>query len=806
MERYVCLHGHFYQPPRENPWLEAIELQDSAYPYHDWNERITAECYTPNGASRILGESGRIEQIVNNYSRISFNFGPTLLSWLAERAPQTYAAVLDADRESQGRFSGHGCATAQVYNHMILPLATERDRHTQVIWGIADFEHRFGRRPEGMWLPETAVDEASLEALAEQGIAFTILAPGQARRVRRIGGRGWHDVSGARIDPSRAYRVNLPSGRSIAVFFYDGPVSHGVAFEGLLSDGRRFAERLLDTLSDERDWPQLGHIATDGESYGHHHHHGDMALAYALHTIEEAPAVTLTIYGEFLERHPPTHEVELFTPTAWSCVHGVGRWYRDCSCNTGHAGWNQEWRTPLRDALDWLRDALAPRFEEKAGRLLEDPWAARDDYIRVVLDRSLESQAAFFTRHARQDLAPEDRVAALELLELQRHAMLMYTSCGWFFDELSGIETVQVIQYAGRALQLAERVLGADDLEAGFLERLSAAKSNLPEHGDGQRIYEKFVRPAMVDLKSVAAHYAISSLFESYADKDRIYCYAVDREDAMRAHAGRRRLLVGRARITSEITGETANLSYGVLHFGDHNIQAGVREYRGTEAYDSLVQEASEAFVTGDLPATVRVLDHHFAGVTSSLRSLFRDEQRKVIGLILETTLADAESTMRQIYEHHAPILRFLAELGTPAPRALHNAAEFALNSSIGRALAEEEPDLDHIRSLLSAAELERVALDTAGLGYAMTRTLERLMESFARTPEKLALLQRIQGLVRIAVSTNLDSNLWRVQNQFHELMREIDPRMRDRQTPGATTWMRYFTSLGELLGIHVGE
>jgi alpha-amylase/alpha-mannosidase (GH57 family) len=525
LERYICIHGHFYQPPRENPWLEAIELQDSAYPFHDWNERITAECYAPNARARVLDGQDRIIDIVNTYSRISFNFGPTLLAWLEAKAPEVYRAVLEADGLSQERFWGHGSAIAQVYNHMILPLANERDKRTQVLWGIRDFESRFGRRPEGMWLAETAVDTHTLEALADAGIAFTILAPSQARRVRPLGGRSWRDVSGGRIDPSRVYEAKLPSGRRIALFFYDGPISRAVAFEGLLRRGEYLADRLAGAFDDSREWPQLVHIATDGETYGHHHRQGEMALAYALRHIEEQGLARLTNYGAYLEKHPPTHQVEILESTAWSCVHGVGRWWTDCGCNSGgHPGWNQSWRNPLRNALDWLRDELAPRFEGAARELLVDPWAARDAYIDVVLDRSPESRARFLESHRTRDLTPQDERRVSQLMELQRHALLMYTSCGWFFDELSGIETVQVIQYAGAALHLAGQLFG-DGLEEGFRGRLAEARSNLPEHGDGARIYDTWVKPAVVDLLKVGGHYAISSLFERYPEEMRLYAY-----------------------------------------------------------------------------------------------------------------------------------------------------------------------------------------------------------------------------------------------------------------------------------------
>ncbi|HBL29498.1 MAG TPA: hypothetical protein DD490_21910 [Acidobacteria bacterium] len=489
MNRHVCIHGHFYQPPRENPWREEIEVQESAHPYRDWNERITAECYAPNAAAQILDGEHRVARIVNNYARISFNFGPTLLAWLETHHPAVYGALLAADRESRERFSGHGSALMQPYNHIILPLANRRDKQTQVAWGVADFAHRFGRRPEGAWLPETAVDLESLELLVDQGIRFTILEPGQAQ--------------GA-VDTTLPAEVLLPSGRTIAVFFYDGRTSRAVAFEGLLSSGERFAEHLLSSVPGEPNRPRLAHIATDGETYGHHHRFGEMALAYALQYIEEQRLARLTNYGEFLALHPPRERVEIHEGTAWSCAHGVGRWHRDCGCHTGgRPGWNQAWREPLRAALDDLRDVLAPRFEREAARIFRDPWAARDDYVAVLLDRTPAGVAAFFDRQAAGQPQGLDRVRALHLLEMQRQALLMYTSCGWFFSDLSGIETIQVLSYAGRAVQLAEQLFH-EEIEERFLRRLDASRSNLPEHGTGRDLFRRHVRPFMADPPAVA--------------------------------------------------------------------------------------------------------------------------------------------------------------------------------------------------------------------------------------------------------------------------------------------------------------
>ena len=535
---YLCIHCHFYQPPRENPWLEQIELQDSAYPYHDWNERISAECYGPNLAARILDEQQYITRIVNNYTKISFNFGPTLLSWAAEHAPEMYTGILNADKQSQKIFSGHGSAIAQAYNHMIMPLANSRDKLTQIRWGIEDFRSRFGRLPEGLWLPETAVDIESLDLMAQCGIAYTILAPRQAKAIRPIAEPGWQDVSSSQIDPSRAYQFTGPSGKTLALFFYDGPISQGVAFEKLLNNGEAFAKRLTGSFSSSRTWPQMMHIATDGETYGHHHRHGEMALAYALDCVESKKLAKITNYGEFLHAHPPTHEAQIFENTSWSCIHGVERWRGNCGCNAGRHGWSQEWRRPLREALDWLRDWITPRFESMAEGLLKDPWAARDGYISVVLQRTPDSRDQFGKEFFARDLSMDEQVTVWKLMELQRNAMLMYTSCGWFFDELSGIETVQVIQYAGRVVQLAEQLF-KEPLEDQFLERVAAAKSNLPEYGDGSTIYRRYVKPSMVDLEKVGAHYSISSLFAPYGEGTDVFAYSVKRLDYHTGDAGK---------------------------------------------------------------------------------------------------------------------------------------------------------------------------------------------------------------------------------------------------------------------------
>lgn len=807
MDNFICIHAHFYQPPRENPWLEAIEQQDSAYPYHDWNERITAECYEPNSTSRILDTKKQITGIVNNYARISFNFGPTLLAWLQESHPEVYQAIIAADKESQSLFSGHGSALAQVYNHVIMPLANHRDRYTQVLWGIRDFEYRFGREPEGMWLPETAVDLETLDILAEQGLKFTILASSQAGKMRQIGTTYWEDVSGGHIDPTRVYLLNLPSGRKINLFFYDGPVSHAVAFEGLLANGENLSNRLMGALSGRRNWPQLVHIATDGESYGHHNRYGDMALAYALHKIEDNPAVKLTNYGAYLAKYAPTHEVEIIEKTSWSCIHGVDRWWRDCGCNTGgHPGWNQAWRQPLRQAMDWLRDNMSPRYEEKAGHLLKDPWIARNEYIRVILDRSPRNVARFLKEHAAHKLNKAERIEALKLLELQRHAMLMYTSCGWFFDELSGIETVQVIRYAGRVVQLAKELFG-DGFEQQFLTLLEKAASNITEHRDGHLIYEKFVNTTMLDLTRVAAHYAISSIFEENTSNSKMFCYNVTAYDYRRTDCGKQKIVLGRACVNSRITHESRVINFGVAHFGDHNLSAGIRICRGKESYLQMLQEITQTCLTEDIPGVIRLLDKHFGTSGYSLKSLFRDEQRKVLNRILESTLNEVQFEYRKIYQSSYSLMRFLVDGGNPLPVSLKTAAELTINADLRTALTEDGANNEAVKKLLDDARSWSINLDNEGLGHVFRLSLEKKMADLAAKPEDSLLLEEVLASVILARSMPFTMELRGIQNLYYHMIKTIYPVFQTNAKAKDQTkkdWIAGFVSLGNELSMHV--
>jgi alpha-amylase/alpha-mannosidase (GH57 family) len=803
---YLCIHCHFYQPPRENPWLEQIELQDSAYPYHDWNERISAECYAPNLAARILDDRQYITRIINNYTRISHNFGPTLLSWAAEKAPEMYAGIINADKLSQKLFSGHGSAVAQAYNHIIMPLANSRDKETQIRWGIEDFHSRFGRLPEGLWLPETAVDIESLDLMARAGITYTILAPHQAKAVRPLAGGAWQDVSGSQIDPSRAYQFTGPSGKSIAIFFYDGPISQAVAFEKLLHNGEEFAKRLTGAFSNGRTWPQLMHIATDGETYGHHHRHGEMALAYALDWIESKKLAKVTNYGEFLEKNPPTHEAQIHENTSWSCIHGIERWRSNCGCNAGRLGWNQEWRRPLREALDWLRDFITPRFETVAGPLLKDPWEARNGYINVVLERSAETRDQFGQQYFSRQLTLDEQVTVWKLMELQRNAMLMYTSCGWFFDELSGIETVQVIEYAGRVVQLAEQLF-QEPLEDQFLERVAAAKSNLAEYGDGATIYRRYVKPSIVDLEKVGAHYSISSLFAPYGERSDVFAYSVKRLDYHTGDAGKLRMALGQARFTSKVTQESEVLTFWVVHFGDHNVAGGVQKADGSAKYEDMLAAISGSFERVDIPEVVRLLDKRFGEKTYSLRSLFRDEQRRIVGTILSATVTEAEAAYLQLYNNHASLMRFITSLGSPMPREFTAAVEYAINTLLRRACAAEEIDGERIRSLLREAQASNANIDKTTIEFLLRRKIEALALRFAGEPSKIERIFDLQQALRIIKQMPFPVNLWSAQNHVYSVQPGLYVRTKRRANRGdlkAQEWVEAYLNLSELLMIRV--
>lgn len=774
-KNYLTIHGHFYQPPRENPWLEAIELQESASPFHDWNARICEECYNPNSASRIVDGKNRIIDIVNNYSMISFNFGPTLMSWLERYAPNTYERIIQADRKSIGIYSGHGNAIAQVYNHMIMPLANDQDKYTQTIWGIKDFEFRFGRKPEGIWLAETAVDDRTLEVLYDCGIKFTILSPYQAARIRKINAKNdsaWEDVSWGSIDPARAYRYFIKNNpeKYIDLFFYDGSISKSVAFDNLLKDGNKFIKRLQDGISPQRSYNQLVNIATDGESYGHHTRFGDMALSYSLKKRAKEAGFTITNYGEYLEKQPPLYEVDIKPVSSWSCFHGVERWKDDCGCSTNaQPGWNQKWRKPLRDALDYLRDELVVLYEDEASKYLNDIWGARNDYIMVIHDRNELTLNKFFKKYQKHELSSDEKTLVLKLLEIQRQAMLMYTSCGWFFADISGIETTQIMKYAARAIELAETFTDKD-FENPFLNILEKAQSNIQEIGNGKEIYQKFVKPSVVTTKQIIAQWAISSLYQDFEDETELYSYNINRLDYRKLKNAKSVLAFGRIKVTSKITLETNDMMFVILKFANSDFHCAIKEFSNQSNYNKVKTEILDKYMNASYTEIMRAIDDNFGKEYFSVRNLFQDERKDILKIQLKNKINRSSQTFKSLYDESKTGILQLGKLGVHIPE-YDIMARFSLSKDFN-ALFNETADIFDEELIHQAVDINNEAktlniqLSTKNVNNLFLTELNRNLNKLAKNME-ISQAEVIINLLDTAQLIGLKLNLAEAQNIY---------------------------------------
>lgn len=804
-KKFICIHGHFYQPPRENAWLEFVEVQDSAHPFHDWNARITSECYGPNGSSRILGDEQKIIDIVNNYARISFNIGPTLLSWMENQTPGEYEAILRADEESQSNFSGHGSALAQVYNHIIMPLATRTEKEIQVVWGIRDFESRFNRKPEGMWLAETAVDTETLEVLAEHEVKFTIIAPRQVKSYKKITTSRWKTNG---FDTRRPYLCRLPSGKEIYIFVYDGEASQAVAFKNLLADGKYFAKTLVDGLSPDSKEPQLLHIATDGESYGHHHRHGDMALAYALEFIEYNNLAQITNYGEYLEKFEVTHELQIHDNSSWSCVHGVERWRSNCGCNSGgHSNWNQEWRGPLRHSLDWLRDEVYKAIGKKMKELgVEDFRGMKLDYIDVMLDRSQENAEAFVEKYLDRKIKKGELTHIIRLMEAIRHVQLMYTSCAWFFDEISGIETVQVLQYANRAIQLTEMELEVE-LEEKFLRRIAKAKSNLPEHKDGKHIYQEWISPKRVGLSSVGMHYAVTSLFAEYPEELPIYNYTAKSKIFERLYAGNHRLSIGLAEVSSRVTYSSKQFCFAVVYLGQNHLIGNSSESMTEKEFKAVMPKILKAFSESRLADVIALMQEHFSEQKFTLDSLFRDDQKEVLDLIVEKGLEEAGSYYRDVYNDNYNLLNILRENKFPIPPMLNQNLSIVLNNEITNYMKSDSINPELLETLAADAKKWEIDLNKTEIEFEAGQKLHKLILKVEEDLAENIYLIAMNNIFQQLQLLDLTPDLWQIQNLYFKIGSEnIGDKEFAAEVGSAedVEWLKEFKELGTFVNVQV--
>jgi len=715
----LVVHGHFYQPPRENPWTEMVAAEASAAPAHDWNERITNECYRPNGWARIVDDHGQVVAIVDNYAHLSFNVGPTLMSWLEALAPDVLARMQEGDRRGGG-------AIAQAYNHLILPLASERDVRTQVRWGLADFAHRFGRPATAMWLPETAVSDDVLRVLVEEGVRATILAPGQATAVRPLGGEldDWGDVdAGHAVAQGVPHRWFHPDGhRWLDVVFYDGGLSHDLAFALSGLSSQDLVHRVRAVGADGS--PVV--VATDGETFGHHHRWADRSLAYAF--AHEAPAngVRPVHLAQLLAEVPPAHEVRVRV-SSWSCVHGVERWRSDCGCHTGgEPGWNQAWRAPLRDALDLLRDHGVEVFERRGSAVLADPWAARDDYVQVLL--GVEPAAAFVARHARRGADP---VEVLTLLEAQRQALLMYTSCGWFFNDLAGIETVQVLRYAARLLHLLDELGEAGGVEARFLTVLGQARSNRVEEGSGADIWRRHVVPSRVDAGRVVAHLALLDLLEHREAGAVVGGHRVVSHEHRHRRRGGVVGVAGLVELAHVRTGRRSAHAYGAVRLGGLEVVGAVRDADPARDDDCFARLETAAADGSRVTTVLRLLAECFGPREFGLEAALPGEAGEIVASTAAALADRFGSTLERLWDDNRDVLSSLAAAGHPMDPELRAPAEFAVGRRLRAALAvlanSGADDVDAavaaVREATDAAwEAERLAV-TGAVGDARTAT-----------------------------------------------------------------------------------
>ena len=806
--RYLCIHGHFYQPPRENPWLGRVEEQPSAAPHHDWNHRVTAECYAPNSSARILDDEDRIVQMNNNYEHISFNFGPTLLAWMETEAPGVYEAVLRADSASRDRRSGFGNAMAQVYNHLIMPLASAADKRTQVRWGIDDFVHRFGRKPEGMWLAETAADGDSLLALAEQGIRYTVLAPHQAAAVRPLGKGGWTEYGSDGVDPTRPYLCRLPGDHEIVLFFYDGPISRSIAFEGALSSGSRFLERLRQGFSDHRDWPQLLTVAVDGETFGHHSRFGEMALAWVLERLQRDGDIRLTNFGAFLAEHPPEWEVQLRERTSWSCAHGVERWRDDCGCTTGgQPGWTQAWRRPLRESLDWLKDRLDETYHQSG--LFHDPDAARDDYLGLLLNDTPELRQTFLQAHLAVPPGSREQVSAWKALEMQRCALLMFTSCAWFFDDVSRIEPRQVLAYAARGLQLALEF--NHNWEPAFVEKLREAESNVPEMQNGAYQYETYVRPLLVDLSRVVAHSAIVGLAVGGQVPTSVYCYEVEPVDLSGDRVGGTALSMGRVNVRDRLTGAGEAVSFCVVHFGGHDFHCAVRGVLDIADYEAVRERILTQYRSHSVTEVIRTIDETFGLRYYTLRDLFQEERRHVLYQVSDETLRRTEAIYRRLYEENRQLMAFAKETSVEVLRSFRYASSFVLGVDIRRALNAPLDEQLPGRLIWLAEEAGRwgAEVEAEQIGWRLRERLEEATDALAAAPDDVSLARTVDRLLDVSHAFDVTPDLIGVQTRFHEICARVYRRdaMAAAEPGSAPTRspivLRRLAEIGSRLGFH---
>lgn len=822
--RYLIIHGHFYQPPRENPWIATIEPQESAAPFTDWNHRINSECYAPNASSRLLDKNNLITQLINNYKYLSFNFGPTLFSWLSQADPETYQAIVKADDQAAKTKNGHGPALAQVYNHIIMPLANTRDRLTQIRWGLFDFEHHFGRRPEGLWLAETAVDLETLKIMTEEGLKFTVLSQEQTEAIRPLGSDtgAWEDVSGGQIDPREPYRIFWGKGPKdyLDVFFYDGPVSRAIAFENLLRDGPTLLQRIEQAFGDKKkdDTPRLVNLATDGESYGHHFQFGEMALSWLFETLKarskNPDSIQLTNYSHYLSLFPPVMEARIFENSSWSCCHGVERWRSDCGCNTGDGGdkWNQKWRAPLRNGLNWLRDQLADTFEIVGGQYFKDPWRTRDEYIRVITSNYEPNvQSTFLVAQARSPLSDEERAEALSLLEAQLMSLFMFTSCGWFFDEISGLEPVQNLRYALRAIELSQKWT-EQDLQTGLNEYLDIIIPNDPDFRTGRDIWRLRVENGSLNDRLIAAHWIVSTFLNVPQIIDLFSVPKFNNRVLILIKGKGLEVAAGLVELADDRLARKNSFLCLALYFGGIHLSILTGEYNQPELPAWLNQSDLRKILGEHLtPATALDIWNRLLQLpppeTSATRFILEDLlpscRVKLLAKLVTGISNELKSQTENIFHRHQDLL-LMNRASSPTPKweetfIFRVLGELKLQRILKPAHFGRPIDIEALSSLLNRKGLIGQTQDRTCLSEIGQSFLDSASQALTTTINPRRLLTEIHNFLKIIKQEGFQLNLRQSQNNWYAKAR--NPIFNQQLNPEEQQLM---DELGLILGFNV--
>jgi len=798
VEWFVVFFGHFYQPPRFNPWIEFVDYDISASPFHDWNERVAIECYSRLSNAPLYSEDGRVLDVVNIYSRISFSFGPLLLEWLRSRFPRVYDAVVEADKESLSR-EGFGNAIAQPYSHIIMPLADRRYKELAVNWGVKFFERTFERYPEGFWLPEAAVDYETLEVLADYGIKYVVLAPHQIEAIR-VGGR-WVKVG--RADPRISYRIVLPSGRSIAAVVYDDILSREVSFGNLLDDGRALASRITESFNELLQEPQLVSIASDGEVYGHHRKRGVEELSRALSILDSIDHIRVTNYSKFLAVAPPRVKARVAERTSWSCPHGVERWRANCGCGSEiRPGWSQEWRAPLRRAVDLLSSEVLRVLESRGAKLFKDPWAAALEYIEVLYGRELGGIALFMEKHLLEKGSPGAVVEALKVLEALRNALLAQSSDAWFFEDLYRFEPLQALKHIARSLELLED-LGIRGYEATIREVLRSAQSNRGIRGD--ELVDEIAR-SKVDPAKIVAIYAVKSLRGSVGDEGDVYSYTVSRSRRDRLKFGSTQIDMGVVNVLSKVTLEQNTLYYVLIHLGGWNFYVGVGYLERPEDYIRVSDLFKSKVALIPQPALVELLNEQFKGNVYTLSELPLDDQVDVALWVLEDLKSSLKGYLEGLLSTLVPLQRLLKATNARIPGYLTSAISTLLAIRLEESL--REPSLEDLRELMKLAEDLGVPVDP----YVEELLSLKLLELLERVEVDPLNVRILEGALSLAV---LLDEMGALEGRLVEEARVKVALLRNRYYSGIRSaadagdevswvWIKLFTSLSRTLRVRV--